>query len=103
MSHHPAFTMSGLCIAGGIAGFARTRSVPSLVAGVGVGALYGVAGVLIKDNADYGHETAVGASLLLAGASIPRAIRTRKPIPGLLAVASVTAGAYYVKKVIDYA
>ncbi|KAJ7148477.1 hypothetical protein C8R43DRAFT_519571 [Mycena crocata] len=34
-SAYPAFAMGGLCIAGGVAGFARTRSVPSLVAGVG--------------------------------------------------------------------
>ncbi|ORX45852.1 hypothetical protein DM01DRAFT_1339811 [Hesseltinella vesiculosa] len=95
--------MSGLCIVGGIAGFARTRSKPSLAAGLLVGSLYGVAGYLIKENADYGHETAVGASLILAGASIPRAIRTKKPVPALLAVTSVAAGAYYVKKVMDYA
>lgn len=34
MSAYPAYTMGGLCIVGGVSGFARTRSVPSLVAGV---------------------------------------------------------------------
>ncbi|CAO3649457.1 unnamed protein product [Cunninghamella echinulata] len=103
MSHHPAYTMAALTFAGGITGYARTRSIPSLVAGVGVGSLYGVAGYLIKENADYGHELAVGSSLILAGASLPRAIRTRKPVPAVLAVASLAAGGYYIKKVIDYA
>ena len=30
----PAFVMGTLCIVGGVTGYARTRSIPSLVAGV---------------------------------------------------------------------
>ncbi|KAI8333159.1 transmembrane proteins 14C-domain-containing protein [Chlamydoabsidia padenii] len=103
MSHHTAYSMSALCVTGGIAGFARTRSLPSLVAGVGLGGLYGAAGYLIQENANYGHELAVGTSVLLTGAMLPRAIKTRKPLPIVLAITSLAAGAYYTKKVIDYA
>ncbi|KAL1922266.1 uncharacterized protein VTP21DRAFT_9805 [Calcarisporiella thermophila] len=102
MSHHPSYTMAGLCAVGGIVGYARTKSVPSLVAGVGVGLIYGVAGYIIQQNRDYGHETAIAASAILAGSSIPRAIKTRKPVPIMLGTASLLAGAYYTKKVIEY-
>ncbi|KAI7906653.1 transmembrane proteins 14C-domain-containing protein [Cokeromyces recurvatus] len=102
MSHHTSYTLAGLCAAGGIAGFARTRSIPSLVAGLGVGILYGTAGYLIQQNKDYGHETAVAASTILGGAMIPRALKTRKPVPVALSVISIAAGSYYVKKIIDY-
>ncbi|KAI9311107.1 transmembrane protein 14 [Dichotomocladium elegans] len=104
MSHHPSLTMAALCSVGGIAGFVRTRSVPSLVAGVAIGSLYGVAGYLIKENKDYGHETAVAASALLACGMLPRAIKSgfKKPVPAAMAVLSITAGTYYVKKVIEY-
>ncbi|KAL9544177.1 hypothetical protein MBANPS3_007755 [Mucor bainieri] len=102
MSHHPSYTLAGLCAVGGVAGFAKTRSIPSLVAGLGVGALYGAAGYLIQQNRDYGHETAVAASTLLGGAMIPRALKTRKPVPIALSVISLAAGGYYVKKVIEY-
>ncbi|KAI9486001.1 MAG: transmembrane proteins 14C-domain-containing protein [Benjaminiella poitrasii] len=102
MSHHPSYAMTALCTAGGIAGYARSRSVPSLVAGVGVGAMYGVASYLIKENKYYGHETGVAASIVLASSMAPKAIRTRKPIPVTFAICSVATGIYYSKKIVEY-
>ncbi|CAO3594931.1 unnamed protein product [Absidia cylindrospora] len=102
MSHHPAYAMSALCFVGGIKGFARTRSLPSLIAGVGLGSLYGAAGYICQENVN-GYKLAVGSSVVLAGAMIPRAIKTKKPVPIALALTSLAAGAYYTKKVIDYA
>jgi Transmembrane proteins 14C len=45
---------------GGTIGYVRARSVPSLVGGVAVGALYGLAAQRIKNGQDFGHELATG-------------------------------------------
>lgn len=70
-------------------GYISKRSVPSLVAGLTVGALYGLGGYRIQNRQPYGVELALLASIVLAGSSIPRAIRTPRPIPvGLSAIAA---------------
>ncbi|KAJ3013086.1 UNVERIFIED_CONTAM: hypothetical protein HDU68_000877 [Siphonaria sp. JEL0065] len=83
---------------GGIAGYYRGKSVPSLVAGLSFGALYAVSGNLIKRNADYGFELAFGTSVVLMGAMGPRALKTKARTPvGLFAMGSLGA-AYFGKK-----
>lgn len=84
-------------------GYSKTGSVPSLVAGVGVGSLYGYAGYLIHHHRPYGIETAIGASVLLAGAMVPRAIKTnfQKPVPAVMSVLSLVAGAFFIKKLLE--
>lgn len=79
----------------------RTGSIPSVAAGVTVGTLvrlpplqpflrkekktdkeqYGIGGYRISQKQAYGVELALLASVILAGSSIPRAIKTRKPLP----------------------
>merc|ERR1712230_252571 len=54
----PAFILGALTAGGGTFGYVKTGSIPSVAAGVTVGALY-----------------------LLAGSSIPRALRSQKPLP----------------------
>ncbi|KAJ2779696.1 hypothetical protein H4R18_003872 [Coemansia javaensis] len=98
MSHHPAYTMAGLCVVGGAIGYAKGRSLPSLVAGAGIGAVYWYAGQRIQNNQDYGHELALAASALLLGAMGPKALRTRAPVPITMSTLGTASAAYYAKK-----
>lgn len=74
--------------------------MPSLVAGVTFGVLYGYAGYLLKNNADWGLELALGCSSTLLVAGIGRAIPTnfKKPVPLVLVALGGLSTAYYVKK-----
>ncbi|KAJ7166756.1 transmembrane proteins 14C-domain-containing protein [Mycena filopes] len=95
MSAYPAFAMGGFCIVGGIAGFSRTRSIRSLVAGVGTGAVYLWAGDRIRKGHPNGFEGAIGASAVLLLSSAPRMFKG--PVPAGLAATSTLTGAYYGK------
>lgn len=85
-SELPAFILGILTSVGGVAGYARTGSVPSIAAGLTVGALYGLGGYRIQQRQPYGIELALLASIALAGSSMPRAIKTGKPLPAGLSV-----------------
>ncbi|MCJ1353355.1 MAG: hypothetical protein MMC33_003341 [Icmadophila ericetorum] len=85
----PAFALALLTAGGGITGYARTGSIPSVVAGCTVGALYALGGYRMRNNQPYGIELALLASLVLAGSSIPRAIRSQKPLPVGLSVLAI--------------
>ncbi|KAF7971315.1 hypothetical protein HWV62_3232 [Athelia sp. TMB] len=93
MSANPAYTMGALCIIGGTSGFIRTRSVPSLVAGVGVGLLYLWSANQIRNHGANGIEGALGASAILFLSSIPRI--SKGPVPAVLAATAAGAGVYY--------
>ena len=107
-----SFILAALTASGGIAGFARTGSVPSIVAGCSVGLLCtfrspihgfssrkiacqiltirrksdGLGGYRIHSRQPYGLELSLLASVVLGGSAIPRAIRLRKPVPVILSV-----------------
>ncbi|CAH2355784.1 TMEM14 protein homolog [[Candida] railenensis] len=100
---HPAFTLSGLCAVGAIMGYARKGSVPSLVAGTTFSIIYGTAGYLLKQNADWGLELALGASSTLMLAGISRTIKAqKKTIPIALVALGGLSTAYYAKKYSEF-
>ncbi|KAI9004802.1 transmembrane proteins 14C-domain-containing protein [Gaertneriomyces semiglobifer] len=101
MSHHPAYTFAGLTALGGAIGYAKTKSRPSLIAGLAFGALFGTAGYLIQNNQDYGVELATGTSVLLLSAMAPRALKTRKPVPIGLSTVALLGTYYYGKKIYE--
>ncbi|KAJ1952278.1 hypothetical protein EC988_003642 [Linderina pennispora] len=98
MSHHPAYSMAGICALGGAIGYAKGRSIPSLVAGVGIGAVYFYSAQRIQKNQDHGHDLALAASSLLLFAMGPKALRTRAPVPTVMSVLGSASAAYYSKK-----
>jgi uncharacterized membrane protein (UPF0136 family) len=52
--------MSTLCFLGGAIGYARTRSIPSMVAGLAIGSLYALSGLRMREGMSYGYEGAAG-------------------------------------------
>ncbi|KAI6766726.1 hypothetical protein HG531_011948 [Fusarium graminearum] len=84
----PAYIMGAVVAGGGIMGYAKSGSVPSIVAGCTVGLLYALGGYRIQNEESYGVELALLASAVLGGSAFPRALRLRKPVPILLSVIS---------------
>ncbi|GAD97166.1 hypothetical protein NFIA_020950 [Paecilomyces variotii No. 5] len=82
-----AAALSLLTSLGGIIGYARTGSIPSIAAGLSVGALYLLSFLRLRSGQSYGEEIGLLASAILGGSSIPRVIKTRgKPVPMGLSV-----------------
>lgn len=97
---HPSFTLSALILAGGTMGYVKKGSIPSLAAGITFSAIFGTAGYLLKQNADYGLELALGGSSLLFIAGLARGVPVafKKPVPVILTVLGGLGSAYYAKK-----
>ncbi|KAJ3099366.1 hypothetical protein HDU97_003239 [Phlyctochytrium planicorne] len=76
-------------------GYARAKSLPSLIAGLTFASLYAYSGYLIQSNANYGAELATATSVLLLGAMGPKAFKTRKPVPVLMATLGTIGSSYY--------
>jgi uncharacterized membrane protein (UPF0136 family) len=95
MSHHTAFTLGALSIAGGTFGFLKKQSKPSLVGGLFIGSLFLSSGYLISKNKDNGIELALGTSCLLTSVMMRRAIKTRQAMPVGMCLLGIVGASYY--------
>jgi uncharacterized membrane protein (UPF0136 family) len=79
-----------LTIAGGIVGYVKAGSVPSIIAGSIAGVLLLISAFLIPEHRAAGIATGLIISLLLAAQFIPKLIRTGKAMPaGMMSILSV--------------
>ncbi|KAF4320463.1 hypothetical protein JM18_004957 [Phytophthora kernoviae] len=103
MAHHPTYTMAGLLAGGGVFGYLKTKSVSSLVAGVTLGAGFGVAGFLLqKQEMTNGHGLALFMSTITMSAMGLRAVRTKKPVPVTLASLGALSAAYHAQRFTEW-
>lgn len=81
-----------LTIAGGVVGFVKAGSTPSLIAGSITGVLLLVAAFLLPTHQLAGLIIGLLVSLLLAAQFVPKFFRTGKVMPaGIMSVLSVVA------------
>jgi len=79
-----------LTIIGGVIGYVKAGSLPSIIAGSITGVLLLIAGALLPEHRAAGLATAFVISLLLAAQFVPKFIRTGKAMPaGMMSILSV--------------
>jgi uncharacterized membrane protein (UPF0136 family) len=79
-----------LTIIGGIIGYVKAGSLPSIVAGSITGVLLLIAGWLLPQHRAVGLTTALVISLVLAAQFVPKFFRTGRMMPaGLMSILSV--------------
>jgi uncharacterized membrane protein (UPF0136 family) len=84
------FVFGALTIVGGIIGYVKAGSMPSIIAGAITGVLLVIAGWLLPEHRAAGLATAFVVSLLLALQFVPKLLRTGKMMPaGLMSILSV--------------
>ncbi|TFJ86450.1 hypothetical protein NSK_002107 [Nannochloropsis salina CCMP1776] len=102
-SAHASYAVGTFLFAGGLAGYVRAQSKPSLYAGVGLGSLMVVSGMVIQSGDDFrGHTLALIASGLVVGGTLPRAIKTQKVVPTAIALLGLVSGVYQGRKVWEW-
>ena len=79
-----------LTIAGGVVGYVKAGSLPSIIAGSITGVLLLVGAFLLPEHRAVGLATAFIVSLLLAAQFVPKFVRTGRVMPaGMMSVLSV--------------
>jgi uncharacterized membrane protein (UPF0136 family) len=86
------FVFGALTIIGGIIGYVKAGSVPSIIAGAITGLLLIIAAAILPEHRAAGLATAFTVSLILAAQFVPKLIRTGKVMPaGMMSILSVIA------------
>ena len=79
-----------LTIAGGVIGYVKAGSVPSVVAGSITGVLLLVAAFLLPEHRAVGLATAFIVSLLLAAQFVPKFVRSGRVMPaGMMSIGNI--------------
>lgn len=89
---------------GGLVGYMRKGSKPSLIAGTVLGASLIGSGIMISGENQYeGHALATATSSLMAVGMGSRYLKTGKIMPaGVIAALGAVSTAYHVKKTIEW-
>ena len=103
-SAHLNLGAGALVAVGGMMGYAKKGSTPSLIAGVGLGGTLIASGLLINSGNEYrGHAVGSGVGLAMAGAMGGRFMKTRQFMPaGAVAVLGATVAAYNLAKAYEW-
>ncbi len=103
---HPAFGFGAITIVGGVLGYVRRGSKPSLGAGVVCGGLLVASGVMISGDGDTqfgGHSLAAGTSALMTLGMGHRLLKTGKFVPaGLVSVIAAASTGYHTMKALEW-
>jgi len=84
------FVFGALTIIGGIIGYVKAGSVPSIIAGAITGLLLIIAAAILPEHRAAGLATAFIVSFLLAAQFVPKLIRAGKVMPaGMMSILSV--------------
>mmetsp|Transcript_7339 Transcript_7339/g.15985 ORF Transcript_7339/g.15985 Transcript_7339/m.15985 type:complete len:110 (+) Transcript_7339:34-363(+) len=97
---HSDVALAVLCTAGGVAGYLKKKSLPSLLGGLGFGAAYAYSGYLSNSvDAVQGHAAGAVTSLALTAIMGARLVKTKKIMPaGLLTGCGLLGLVYHYQK-----